>query len=152
MSSIEIEMSRDRSYLFEEPLKITADNCVIFGLGNKLKDSSGYPFDSHRPKVMISMPMGGLTDEEIEENYSTIKERLENNGFKVVDPIISESRFPIPNVKNNALWSLGESLKRMADCDAVFFEDGWDEAQGCQIEHMAAVKCGMLMMFAGSEE
>jgi hypothetical protein len=38
-------------------------------------------------------------------------------------------------VKNPHLWHLGESIKMLADADAAYFLDGWEDTVECFIEH-----------------
>lgn len=36
------------------------------------------------------------------------------------------------------LETLGRSLEKMAEADAVIFAPGWRNARGCRVEHLAA--------------
>lgn len=91
-------------------------------------------------KVMISQPMQGKSHVHILEERERLVQMLENEGYEVVDSVIA--RKP-PEDAKDALWYLGESLKVMATCDAVFFMPGWQEARGCRIEHAAADAYGL---------
>lgn len=91
-------------------------------------------------KFMISQPMAGKTIEQIRADREGAVRLLENEGYEVVDSVIA--RKP-PEDAKDALWYLGESLKVMATCDAVFFMPGWEKARGCRIEHAAADAYGL---------
>ena len=42
-------------------------------------------------------------------------------------------------VVNVPLYYLSQSLGKMAECDAVYLCDGWENARGCKVERAAAV-------------
>lgn len=44
-----------------------------------------------------------------------------------------------PKVVNVPLYYLSQSLGKMAECDAVYLCDGWENARGCEVERAAAV-------------
>lgn len=44
-----------------------------------------------------------------------------------------------PKVVNVPLYYLSQSLGKMAECDAVYLCDGWENARGCKVERAAAV-------------
>lgn len=94
-------------------------------------------------KVMISQPMAGKTTEQILDERKNIVKLLESQGHAVVDTIIRKQ--PPSNVQE-ALWSLGTSLQKMAECDAVLFMRGWDTARGCRIEHACALDYGLQIL------
>ena len=97
-------------------------------------------------KLFISMPMRGLTNEEIK------KKMLENK--KLVEEILGENLYLIDSVFdanlgrsiNIPVWYLGDSLKKLAQADIVFFADGWKDARGCKIEHEVAVQYSIPMI------
>jgi hypothetical protein len=51
------------------------------------------------------------------------------------------------NIKNKRLYYLGDALKKLAKCDAIYFCKGWQWAKGCMIEHEAAVLYKIPMMY-----
>lgn len=91
-------------------------------------------------KVMISQPMAGKTTEQVLNERRNIVKLLESQGHAVVDTIISNRP---PSDVQEALWYLGASLQKMAECDAVLFMRGWDTARGCRIEHACALEYGL---------
>lgn len=88
-------------------------------------------------KVMISQPMAGKTTEQVLNERRNIIKLLESQGHAVVDTIILNRP---PSDAQEALWYLGASLQKMAECDTVLFMRGWDTARGCRIEHAAALE------------
>ena len=101
---------------------------------------------SKNNKIMISQPMAGLTDFEIDEARKSAVETLEAKGFEIVDTFYSEATFKDLSergTKHIPLYYLAESLKCMSKCDAVYFCKDWENARGCKIEHEAAVEYGL---------
>ena len=93
-------------------------------------------------KVIISQPMRGKTEEQIrEERFDTVKQ-LTDAGHEVVDTIFPE----FTNKGNIPLKYLAKSLDFIADADAVYFMNGWENARGCKIEHMACVEYGIKIL------
>ena len=110
-----------------------------------------------RKKAMISQPMNGLTDEEIEKTRNKAIKHLERLGYKVVNTLFtdewySDSAMKDRGVENNPLCCLAKSLDNMSMCDVVYFCDGWEDARGCRIEHDAAEEYGLDIIYAEDEE
>ena len=97
-------------------------------------------------KLFISMPMRGLTNEEI-------KKKMKENK-KLVEEILGEDLYLLESVFdanlgksiNIPVWYLGDSLKKLAQADIVFFADGWKDARGCKIEHEVAKQYSIPMI------
>ena len=86
-------------------------------------------------KIFISQPMRGKTDAEIlAERERAIKAAKAKWG----DVEVLESFFRGAPTEAKPLWFLGESLKVMADADAVIVCKGWSDARGCKVEIAAA--------------
>lgn len=110
-----------------------------------------------RKKAMISQPMNGLTDEEIEKTRNKAIRHLERLGYKVVNTIFSDewysdSAMKDRGVENIPLCFLAKSLEKMSHCDVAYFCDGWEDARGCRIEHDAAEEYGLDIIYAEDEE
>lgn len=110
-----------------------------------------------RKKAMISQPMNGLTDEEIEKTRNKAIRHLERLGYKVVNTLFtddwySESSMKDRGVVNIPLCYLAKSLENMSLCDVAYFCDGWEDARGCRIEHEVAEEYGLDIIYAEDEE
>lgn len=110
-----------------------------------------------RKKAMISQPMNGLTDEEIEKTRNKAIRHLERLGYKVVNTLFtdewySESAMKERGVVNIPLCYLAKSLENMSLCDVAYFCDGWEDARGCRIEHDAAEEYGLDIIYAEDKE
>ena len=83
-------------------------------------------------KIFISQPIRGKTDAEIlAERERAIKAAKAKWGDDVE---ALESFFRDNPTEAKPLWFWDESLKVMADADAVIVCNGWSEARGCKVE------------------
>lgn len=110
-----------------------------------------------RKKAMISQPMNGLTDEEIEKTRNKAIKHLERLGYEVVNTMFkddwySESVMKARGVENIPLCYLAKSLEKMSLCDVAYFCDGWENYRGCRIEHDVAEAYGLDIIYAEDEE
>lgn len=90
-------------------------------------------------KAMIVQPMNGLGEEQILEARAKAVAELERRGYEVVDTYFKDGLAVPPKVVNVPLYYLSQSLGKMAECDAVYLCDGWENARGCKVERAAAV-------------
>ena len=94
-------------------------------------------------KLFVSVPMKGRTEEEIKASIQKMKkiaEIYEGEELELIDSYIEDNP---PKDSKEAVWYLGESLKKLAQAD-VFIgicEDySWN---GCYIETKTAEKYGI---------
>lgn len=90
-------------------------------------------------KAMISQPMAGKTDEEIAATRDLAVAKLRQMGYEVVDTYFKDGLTVPPKVVNVPLYYMSQSLAKMAECDAVYLCEGWENARGCKVERAAAV-------------
>ena len=95
--------------------------------------------DGARMRAFISMPMRGKTDEQVRAEMSELRSRVEGMGYEVADSIVSDAE----GARNRPLLYLAKSIEVLSGCDAAFFAEGWEQAQGCRIEHDAALAYGV---------
>lgn len=94
-------------------------------------------------KLFVSAPMKGRTEEEIKTSIQKMKkiaEIYEGEELELIDSYIEDNP---PKDSKEAVWYLGESLKKLAQAD-VFI--GIDEAYGwndCCIERDTAQRYGI---------
>ena len=93
-------------------------------------------------KVMISLPMNGHSDEDVRKRIQLLTEKFSKLHIDVVDSFITkEKECYHPNV-----YYLGRTImKFLSDVDAVYFDNGWNNARGCRIENQICkeyrIKC-----------
>lgn len=87
-------------------------------------------------KIFISQPMRGKTDAEILAERERVIEAAKAKWGDDVEAL--ESFFQGAPAEAKPLWFLGESLKVMADADAVILCPNWCLTRGCIVEAAAA--------------
>lgn len=90
-------------------------------------------------KIMISQPMRGKTEQQIRQEREELVEKLEQQGHKVIDTILTDKP---PIDCDEAIYFLGRSIELMSKADAVVFMKGWENARGCRIEYQIAKDYG----------
>ena len=102
-------------------------------------------------RVMISQPMGGLTENEILETRNRAICEIRKMGGTVVNTLFSDEWVKNQNRSDDGvvspLWFLAKSLEVMSTCHVVYFCKGWENARGCRIEHDAAVAYGLQIIY-----
>lgn len=107
-------------------------------------------------KAMISQPMNGLTDEQIEETRNRAIKYLKTQGYEVVNTLFTDEWYSSENmkkrgVKNIPLCFLAKSIENMCLCDVVYFCKDWGSARGCLIEHTIALNYDLELLYEESE-
>lgn len=87
-------------------------------------------------KLFVSIPMNGLSDDEIKVRMIDAKTEAERIMGQPME--LLETVFDFPEGTPPLVY-LGESLKKMAEADVVYFHHGWVRARGCVVERMAAM-------------
>ena len=104
-------------------------------------------FEPTKRKVaMISQPMNGLTNEEIDETHKKARRHLERLGYTVAETYNSNAE------KENPIYCLSLALETMAQCEVVYFCEGWEAYRGCRIEHEVAEAYDLGIIYATDEE
>lgn len=94
-------------------------------------------------KLFVSVPMKGRTEEEIKASIQKMKkiaEIYEGEELELIDSYIEDNP---PKNHNEAVWYLGESLKKLAQADVfigIYESYDWN---GCQIERDVAGRYGI---------
>lgn len=101
--------------------------------------------------IMISQPMAGKTDDEINSIRSEIVKKLVDKGHTVLNTLFDDYHVQKDikerSIGNIPLYYLAKSLQCMARCDGVYFSSGWEAARGCKLEHQAAVEYGLKIIY-----
>ena len=99
-------------------------------------------------KAMISQPMNGLFDDDVEAVRNRAVKVLNSLGYEVVNTLFTDEWYSDESMKERGvvqvpLCFLAKSLENMSLCHAAYFVKGWENARGCNIEHDAAVAYGL---------
>lgn len=103
-------------------------------------------------KAMLSQPMAGKTDEEIEATRNRAIADLKSRGFEIVNTLFTDEWYNSDRMKERGvvqipLCFLAKSLENMSLCHAAYFCKGWEEARGCRIEHEVAKAYGLEIIY-----
>ena len=99
-------------------------------------------------KLFISCPMKGRTEENIKKSMKRmhkIAEIVFDQNLEVIPTLIYET--PPEGLKNDSLWYLGESIKRMAEADFFIGVEWGDRFKGCNAEQSIALDYGIKCTF-----
>lgn len=94
-------------------------------------------------KLFVSVPMKGRTEEEIKASIQKMKkiaEIYEGEELELIDSYIEDNP---PKVSKEAVWYLGESLKKLAQADVFIGICESYDWNGCCIERETAEKYGI---------
>lgn len=96
-------------------------------------------------KLFVSVPMKGRTEEEIKASVQKMKkiaEICEDEELELIDSYIEDNP---PKDSKEAVWYLGESLKKLAQADVFIGIDEAYDWNGCSIEKDTAYRYGIKM-------
>ena len=94
-------------------------------------------------KLFVSAPMKGRTEEEIKASIQKMKkiaEIYEGEELELIDSYIEDNP---PKDSKEAVWYLGESLKKLAQADVFIGIDEAYDWNGCYIERDTAQRYGI---------
>lgn len=94
-------------------------------------------------KLFVSVPMKGRTEEEIKASIQKMKkiaEIYEGEELELIDSYIEDNP---PKGNKEAVWYLGESLKKLAQADVFIGIDEAYDWNGCYIERDTAQRYGI---------
>jgi hypothetical protein len=94
-------------------------------------------------KLFVSVPMKGRTEEEIKASIQKMKqiaEIYEGEELELIDSYIEDNP---PKDSKEAVWYLGESLKKLAQADVFMGICESYDWNGCCIERETAEKYGI---------
>lgn len=94
-------------------------------------------------KIYISIPISGLDISKQKEKASYISERIKALGHEPINPFDTPRTTCDMTEREEYAYYMGEGIKKILLCDAVFRCKGWDRSKGCQIEAHAAYYCGI---------
>ena len=96
-------------------------------------------------KLFVSVPMKGRTEEEIKASIQKMKkiaEIYEDEELELIDSYIEDNP---PKDSKEAVWYLGESLKKLAQADVFIGIDEAYDWNDCCIEKDTAYRYGIKM-------
>lgn len=101
-------------------------------------------------KLFVSVPVKGRTEEEIKASIQKMKkiaEIYEGEELELIDSYIEDNP---PENSKEAVWYLGESLKKLAQADVFIGIDEAYDWNGCYIERDTAQRYGIKTYMASA--
>lgn len=101
-------------------------------------------------KLFVSVPMRGRTEEEIKASIQKMKkiaEIYEGEELELIDSYIEDNP---PKDSKEAVWYLGESLKKLAQADVFIGIDEAYDWNSCNIERDTAQRYGVKTYIASA--
>ena len=87
-------------------------------------------------KIFISQPMNGKTEEQIKKRRNEIISIIKNRYLNHIDFVYSIiDQEPNEDVYYPPVWYLAKSIEKLSTVTMVYFDKGWEQARGCQIEY-----------------
>lgn len=100
-------------------------------------------------KVFLSLGMHGRTMEDIHKDISTMKRELRRR-YPDKELIFVDNADCTGLDADGRLYYLGEAIKKMDKCDAVYFHSGYKNHKGCLIEEKICELYGLKKIVQGS--
>lgn len=103
-------------------------------------------------KLFISCPMKGRTEENIRKSMKRmhkIAEIIFDQELEVIPTYIEDNP---PDNNNQAIWYLGESIKKLAEADFFIGIEYTDMFRGCSVERDVARQYGIRSTFVNYRE
>ena len=98
-------------------------------------------------KVMISQPIAGKNDADVEAIRDELIEKFKRMHIEVVDSFCTQDA--TVEVYNPPVYYLGKTIANwLHSVDAVYFVDGWREARGCRIQHHICKEYGIKCLYS----
>ena len=102
-------------------------------------------------KLFISCPMRNRTEEAIRESMDKMHKIAEATLGEEVEVIQSYIQDNPPKNSKQAVWYLGESIKKLSEADVVIcIDEDWDY-EGCRAERSIARSYGIPVIDASTE-
>lgn len=95
----------------------------------------------HDYRVFISLGLHNKSEDEVK---ATLKKSVEDISSIIGDDFIVVHNADCDGPENvGRLYYLGEAIKQMDRCDAIYFADGWKDHKGCRVEYQVAREYGI---------
>lgn len=99
-------------------------------------------------KIYISIPISGHSISVQQKKIDEIVEKLRELGHEPINPFDTPPPSEELDEKSKYAYYMGENLKRLLMCDAIFMCPHWATNKGCKIEAITANIMG-LEIFCG---
>lgn len=102
-------------------------------------------------KIYISIPITGHDLQEQQRTAKDLSERIKSRGHDPVNPFDTPLAPENMSAREQYAYYMGEDLKQLLVCDAIYMSPGWHISRGCMIERTAATYMGLTIFHNISE-
>ena len=102
-------------------------------------------------KLFISCPMKGFSEEDIRRNMDKMHKIAEIMFDQELEVIPTYIEHKLAETTNDAVWYLGESIKKMAEADYFIGVQFLENFRGCDIESRVARAYGIRSTYVDLE-
>lgn len=102
-------------------------------------------------KIYISIPITGHDLNAQTGKALEIAEKIKALGHEPVNPFDTPLAPPEWSEQQKYAYYMGEDIKRLLMCDAVYFHPKWTKSKGCSTEHDIAVRYGLERFYTFSD-
>lgn len=102
-------------------------------------------------RIYISLPISGKNIMTQTGIALTVAEQISDLGHEPVNPFDTPLAPPEWSERQKYAYYMGEDVKRLLMCDAVYFHPEWTKSKGCSTEHDIAVRYGLERFYTFSD-
>ena len=89
-------------------------------------------------KIYISIPITGCDIDTQRTKAAEIADKIRALGHKPVNPFDTPQPPAGLSDKERYAYFMGEDIKRLIMCDAIYMSAGWTKSKGCKAEYEVA--------------
>lgn len=94
-------------------------------------------------RIYISIPISGHDLATQQRKALEVADKLRELGHEPVNPFDTPKPEKACSEREEYAYYMGEDIKKLLTCDAVFLCDGWHRSKGCRLEMQTALLYGM---------
>lgn len=99
-------------------------------------------------KIYISIPITGLDYETQKAKADKYAQRIYELGHDYFNPFSVAAFISAEHgTKEETAYYMGEDIKNLLLCDAVYMAKGWENSKGCNVEKFVAETYGIPVYF-----
>lgn len=98
-------------------------------------------------KIYISIPITGHDPEAQRAKAERFTKDIDAIGHDAINPFDVSAPPEALSDRAKYAYYMGEDIKELLVCDAVYFSRGWEQSKVCQLEHAAAEIYGLSIFY-----
>lgn len=133
---------------FKEGARWADGNSIAYRLYRYNEIKHSIPFN-----IYISTPINGRKEKCFYDKFNAAKERVEiikqdiKKRIDVDFEVRFLSTFDINKIDGSEALNLGNCVKEVVGCNAIYMDEGWEESKGCFLELSAAYIYNLVVFY-----